>query len=106
MITAIVQFKVGIDANRDEMLTDIENAAPRFRNVGRLIRKNFLYDQQRGLRGGVYTWESREAAETFHAAGGAWRQAIVDRYGVEPEISWFETPVLVDNVTGEIEVAD
>jgi len=106
MITAIVQFKVGKDVSRDEVLTSIQNAAPRFQNVDQLIRKNFLFDEQRGVRGGVYTWKSREAAEAFHAKGGAWRQAIIDLSGAEPEITWFETPVLVDNTTGEIQLAD
>jgi len=106
MITAIVQFKVGTDVSRDEVLTSIQNAAPRFQNVDRLIRKNFLFNEQRGVRGGVYTWESREAAEAFHAKGGPWCQAIRDICGEDPDISWFETPVLVDNVTGEIQSSE
>jgi hypothetical protein len=30
-----------------------------------------------------------------------WRQMIADRYGAPPEISFFETPVVVDNSLGK-----
>lgn len=105
MITAIVQFKVADDVSRDEVLTNMRNVAPRFESVPGLIRKNFLFDEARGIGGGVYTWETREAAETLHAEGGAWRQAIRDLYGVEPEVTLFETPIIVDNAVGEIQTA-
>jgi hypothetical protein len=102
MITAIVQFKVADDVGRDEILTNMGNVAPRFESVPGLIRKNFLLDADRGVGGGVYTWESRDAAEALYAEGGAWREAIRNLYGVDPEITWFETPIIVDNAIGEI----
>ena len=102
MITAIVQFKVSGDVSRDEVLTNMANVAPRFESVPGLIRKNFLLDAESGLGGGVYTWESREAAEALYAEGGAWREAIHNLYGVYPEITWFETPIIVDNAVGDI----
>ncbi len=105
MITAIVQFKVAGDVGRDEVLNNMRNVAPRFETVPGLIRKNFLFDEARGIGGGVYTWQTREAAETLYAEGGAWRQAIRDLYGVDPEITIFETPIIVDNAVGEIQSA-
>jgi hypothetical protein len=92
MITAIVQFKVANDVGRDEVLTNMQNVAPRFESVPGLIRKNFLFDEARGVGGGVYTWQSREA--------------IRNLYGVDPEITWFETPIIVDNASGEIQTSD
>jgi hypothetical protein len=106
MITAIVQFKVANDVGRAEVLTNMQNVAPRFESVPGLIRKNFLFDEARGVGGGVYTWQSREAAETLYAEGGAWREAIRNLYGVDPEITWFETPIIVDNASGEIQTSD
>jgi len=105
MITAIVQFKVAEDVGRDEVLTNMRNVAPRFETVAGLIRKNFLFDEARGIGGGVYTWETLEAAEELYAEGGAWRQAIRDLYGVEAEVTIFETPIIVDNAIGEIKTA-
>ena len=103
MITAIVQFKVAADVSRDEVMTNMQNVAPRFESVPGLIRKNFLFDEQQGIGGGVYTWDSREAAENLYAEGGAWRDAIRNLYGVDPQITWFETPIIVDNAAGEIQ---
>lgn len=105
MITAIVQFKVADDVGRDEVLNNMRNVAPRFENVPGLIRKSFLFDEERSTGGGVYTWETREAAEELYAEGGAWREAIRNLYGVDPEITWFETPIIVDNAIGEIKTA-
>lgn len=106
MITAIVQFKVADDVGRDEVLNNMRNVAPRFEEVPGLIRKNFLFDEARGVGGGVYTWQSRDAAEALYAEGGNWREAIRNLYGVDPEITWFETPIIVDNASGEIQTAD
>jgi hypothetical protein len=33
---------------------------------------------------------------------GEWRERVVAHYGVEPQIMWFETPIVVDNVTRQI----
>ena len=105
MITVIVQFKVADGVGRDEVLNNMRNVAPRFEAVPGLIRKNFLFDETRGVGGGVYTWETREAAEELYADDGAWRQAIRNAYGVDPDITWFETPIIVDNALGEIKTA-
>ena len=106
MITAIVQFKVADDVGRDEVLNNMRNVAPRFEDVPGLIRKNFLFDEARSVGGGVYTWQSREEAEALYAEGGKWREAIRNLYGVDPEITWFETPIIVDNASGEIQTSD
>ena len=105
MITAIVQFKVSGDATKEQVFNNMKNVAPKFENMPGLIRKNFLFDGEQGVGGGVYTWETREAAEAVYAEGGPWREAIRNLYGVEPNITWFETPVIVDNAMGEIKLA-
>jgi len=105
MITALVQFKVKDGTTRDEVLTNMNAAAPKFEGMPGLIRKNFLFDGDRGVGGGVYTWESREAAEKVYAEGGPWREAIRNAYGMDPEITIFETPIIVDNELGEIKSA-
>ncbi len=100
MITALVQFKVKDGTTRDEVFTNMKNVAPKFEGMPGLIRKNFVFDGERGIGGGVYTWETREAAEKVYAEGGPWREAIRNLYGDEPDITMFETPVSVDNSQG------
>jgi len=105
MITALVQFKVKDGTTRDEVFTNMKNVAPKFEGMPGLIRKNFVFDGERGVGGGVYTWETRAAAEKVYAEGGPWREAIRNLYGVDPDITIFETPVIVDNEQGEIKSA-
>jgi hypothetical protein len=55
MITAIVQFKVPAGTPRAQVFENMQKAAPRFQGMPGLIRKNFLFDEARGIGGGVYT---------------------------------------------------
>ena len=95
MITAIVRFKLPptIDAAKAAEL--FHGSAPKYRGLAGLIRKYYLFDAQSRTGGGCYLWESREAADRVYNA--EWRQMIAERYGAPPEISFFETPVVVDN---------
>ena len=105
MITVVVNFKLPDGTTREKAFANMNKAAVRFENMPGLIRKTFLFDAERGLGGGVYTWETREAAEAVYAEGGPWRQSLQDLYGVVPDLTWFETPVIVDNAAGEIKSA-
>jgi hypothetical protein len=99
MITAIVRFKLpaAIDAAKAAEL--FKGSAPKYQRLPGLIRKYYLFDAESGTGGGCYLWESREAAERVYDA--EWRQMITERYGAPPEISFFETPVVVDNALGK-----
>ena len=97
MITALVQFKVKDGTTQEEVFANMNKAAPKFDGMPGLLRKNFIFDGDRGVGGGIYTWESLEAAQKVYADGGPWKTAIQTMYGVDPEITIFETPVVVDN---------
>lgn len=100
MITALVQFKLLAPVTRDKAKEIFLDAAPRFRDVRGLIRKYFLLSEEGGTTGGVYLWKSREDAESFYTGG--FKQWIVERYGSEPSITYFESSVIVDNLTGKV----
>ena len=102
MITAFVTVKLPKELTREKWLENTTNIAARFQGVPGLARKNFIFNRDTGLGGGVYTWESREIAERFYA--GQWRENIVKMFGVEPQIQYFDSPVIVDNVAGKIEL--
>ena len=65
-----------------------------------LIRKYYLRSEDGRRAGGVYLWETRAAAEAVY--NGEWKARVKTLYGSEPEISWFDTPVIVDNEAGGI----
>lgn len=94
MITAIVRFPLPPGISADDVKSVYEHSVPQFREATGLIRKYYLHGVgQTG--GGVYLWESREAAEAMYSE--AWRQQIAKRFGAAPEIEYFETPVIIDN---------
>ncbi len=99
MITAIVRFKLPASFDAAKAAEVFRNSAPRYQGLAGLVRKYYLFDAENHTGGGCYLWKSREAAERVYNA--EWRQMITDRYGAAPEISFFETPVIVDNTSGK-----
>jgi hypothetical protein len=94
MITALVGFRLPQGTSREDAKAMFEKSAPNYRGIPGLVRKYYLYgDDQTG--GGVYLWSSRDAAERFYS--DSWRSTIAQRYGAQPEILFFETPVIVEN---------
>jgi hypothetical protein len=100
MITAIVQFSLPSSVTRDKAAELFMGSAPKYRNLPGLLRKYYVYSAEQGTGGGVYLWKSREDAERTYTP--EWKQMIRERYGAEPVITYFDTPVVVDNLTAEI----
>ena len=100
MITALVQFKLPQSVTRDNAREIFSSTAPRYRDVQGLIRKYYLLSEDGATAGGVYLWRSREHAERLYTDD--WKRFIVEKYGTEPSIQYFASPVIVDNLTGEI----
>ena len=45
-------------------------------------------------------WKEKVHAEIWH--GAEFRKMVKDNYGEEPTFQFFETPIVVDNLTGDI----
>jgi len=71
------------------------STTPRYEGLPGLIRKYYLFDPESGVGGGAYLWENRAQAETFY--NDAWRARLTEKYGVQPKIDFFESPVIIDN---------
>jgi hypothetical protein len=99
MITAIVRFPMAKGTTREAAKALFETSAPTFQKTPGLIRKYYLFGEG-PTGGGVYLWESREAAERLYTQ--EWRKSLAQRVGAEPEVLFFESPVIVDNKSGEI----
>jgi len=100
MITALVQFKLPKPLTRDQAQEIFSSTAPKYRDLQGLVRKYYLLSEDGGTAGGVYLWKSREDAERLYTDD--WKEFILDKYGSEPSIAYFTSPVIVDNLTGEI----
>ena len=100
MITALVQFKLPQPLSREMACEIFSSTAPRYREIHGLIRKYYVLSQDGGTAGGVYLWHSQEDAENLYT--DEWKKFILDKYGALPSVTYFESPVIVDNAIGEI----
>ena len=103
MITAIVRYRLPPTINRTQCRALFEAIAPGFQTAPGLISKHFIWSES-GIAGGVYQWHSKTDAEAFY--GGPWRDGIVERYGMEPEIEFFDVFCITDNVAGSVTILD
>jgi hypothetical protein len=94
MITAIVRFPLPKGTSLATAKAMFEKSAPNYRSSPGLVRKYYLFGDD-GLGGGVYLWESREAAERQYSP--AWKSMVAERFGSAPDIAYYDTPVIVDN---------
>ncbi len=102
MITALVQFKLPEPIGIEEAQKVFSSTAPKYREIQGLIRKYYILSKDGKTAGGVYLWESQEEAE--HLYSEEWMNFIHEKYGAKPIVTYFDTPVIVDNFTGEIVV--
>jgi len=102
MHTAVVTIPLPAALTAEQYAAYTAEIAARFQGVPGLVRKNFLFNRETGLGGGVYTWQDRAEGERFYA--GAWRDNIVAKFGVAPKIEWYYSPTIVDNESGKITV--
>ncbi len=101
MITAIVRYRLPAHIDHDACLAHFTMISPGFREVPGLISKHFIWSET-GTAGGVYQWETLEAAKAFYS--GPWRDGIIERYGMAPEIEFFKVFCVTDNAAGTVEV--
>lgn len=104
MITTVVQFRLAAPLSLDEAKRRFQSSAPKYRNLPGLIRKYYIRSEDGMTAGGVYFWESREAAERVY--NGEWHAFVEKLYGTPPAIDWFESPVVVDNSSGALSHSD
>ena len=100
MITVIVNFKLPTGINRDEVIGKFENNTNKWRDNPDLIRKYYIIDLDRGIAGGVYLWKEKIHAQIW--LGSEFKKMVKDNYGEEPVLQFFETPIVVDNLAGNI----
>ena len=96
MILAIVTFRLGDDF--DPQKFDQTSRSRRDFYVGRegLRQKFYWADKERKEAGGIYAWESREAAEAVYTP--EWKSRAEQAFGAQPEIRYIDvTDVIVNS---------
>ncbi len=100
MITAIVQFRLPAPLTLEEAREVFRSTAPIYRDLPGLVRKVYLLSEDGRTAGGAYLWATRQAAE--RAFDDEWHRRLVERYGAEPSVAYFASPVIVDDASGQI----
>ncbi len=100
MITTLVQFSLPSPISLAEATQRFESSAPKYQNLAGLIRKYYIRSEDGRVAGGIYLWRTRADAERVYDA--EWSERVEKLYGVRPVITWFDTPVVIDNQSGGI----
>jgi hypothetical protein len=94
MIAAVVRFAISPARPAEELAVAFAASAPNYAEVAGLHRKHFLLDPSGAMGGGVYLWESLEAAEAMYTE--AWADRLEGKFGGRPVVDYYEVPASVD----------
>ena len=100
MITAITTFRLPKPVTREEARRIFLSTAAKYRGVPGLFRKCYLLSEDGSTVSGIYLWNSRAEAETMY--NESWRAFVRDKYDADPSVTYFDSPVVVDNLSHEI----
>ena len=95
LITVVTRFQLPAGVTAEQIRAAFEQAAPKFRNVPGLVRKQFLHSKDCRTAGGVYLWNDERAARAFMNERVV--QMIRENFHVEPTIEFYDSPVIVEN---------
>ena len=100
MITTITSFRLPKPITREEARTIFLSTAPKYRGVPGLVRKCYVLSEDGSTAGGIYLWNSRADADAMYTE--SWKAFVREKYGTDPTVTYFASPVVVDNVTNQI----
>ena len=100
MIVALTTFILPKPITREEARSIFLSTAPTYRGVKGLFRKHYVLSEDGSRAGGVYVWNSRAEAEAMYT--DSWRTFVRQKYGTDPTVTYFESPVVVDNLADRI----
>lgn len=100
MITTLTTFKLKNPVTREEARAIFLSTAPKYQGVPGLLRKVYLLSQDGTTVGGAYLWNSQAEAEAMYTE--AWRAFVREKYGTEPTVVYFDSPVVVDNLSNQV----
>jgi hypothetical protein len=100
MITAITTFPPPKAHHPDEARTILPGTAPKYQGVPGLVRKVYVLSPGWQHGRGIYLWNTRADADCL--VHRELEGFVREKYGTDPPIVYFDSPVLVDNVTHSI----
>ncbi len=92
-VATLVVVKSPPGVTREMIEAGFVKAVPIYQKVPGLIRKYFTVND--ASFGGMYLWKNRAAAEAWYSP--EWRARAKAAYGVEPELTYFDSPLQIEN---------
>lgn len=102
MIVTVVRFPAAEFLSVDEARSRFGSNAASYLDVPGLLWKAYLRSEDGNTVGGLYWWADRASAESKFNDG--WRRGMVEKYGAQPDIEYFDAPVVVDAMAGVVRV--
>lgn len=96
MTTSITRFRLPAGVPRKTIEQALHEVAPQFKTIPGLLRKYFLPGEDGTTGGGVYLWATLAEARAF--SEGPLRAMVQEKFSVQPEITYYDTPVIVNNL--------
>jgi hypothetical protein len=100
MIIAMTSFSLTKPITREEARNIFLSTAPTYQGVPGLLRKHYLLSEDGSTAGGIYLWNSKAEAQAIYTE--AWREFVRKKYDTDPVVTYFDSPVVVDNVAQQI----
>lgn len=92
-VATIVVIKKPNGITRPMLEGGFKQALPVYEKIPGLLRKFFIADED--SFGGMYLWKDRASADAWYTA--AWRAKAKATYGSEPQLTYFDSPLQIDN---------
>lgn len=102
MITAICKYSLRDDLTPAEAMKEMKETIHVYKGRPGLIRKYICVNMEEKYGCGIYLWEDRASAEAYFADAVP---VMREQLGCEPEVTYFFTPLVLDNVTGDVQIA-
>ena len=93
LVAVVVIAKIPAGVPRAKVEEGILASVPTYQNIPGLVRKVFTVNED--SYGGLYVWANRAAAEAWFTP--EFVAKVKARTGVEPQITYFDSPVQIDN---------
>lgn len=104
MIIVVTAFALSQPISREQAREIFLGTAPKYRDVPGLFSKHYVLSEDGTIAGGVYQWESKADAQAMYTE--SWRSFVREKYGTEPTVTYFDCPVVVDNIAQRIHAED
>lgn len=98
MITALVKWRLAPGITAEQAIERFKQSTHYYVGLPGLVRKYIAINREKHFGYGIYLWHDQDTAEAFYTRV---TPVIREETGSDPEIEFFDTPIIVDNLSAE-----